>query len=225
MKKIGILIFIIAIIVGVVFANLFSFGRITGKLVNFSVGTSVKGSGNLGSEVRTAEDFQGVDVSGVFKVEVTAGKEFSVQVEADDNLLPYVRTEVEQGILHIEMTEGVKSENPLRVLVTAPDIESVEASGSTTVSVTGIKNSSLEIDASGHSKVKVDGETDEVSVAVSGSSSVDAEALKARTASVDSSGASSASVFVTEQLASNASGASKIFYSGNPSSVAKSTSG
>ena len=225
MKKFGILIFIIAIIVGVAFANLFSFGRAPGKLINFSVGSRISGSGVGGSEARHAEDFRGVDVSGVFQVDISSGKEFSVQVQADENLLPYIRTEVEQGILHIETTDGIKSENPLRVIVTAPDIESVEASGSSTVLVSGITTSSLEIYASGHSKVNVDGETQNVNIAVSGASTVDAEALEARTASVDSSGASSVTVFVSEQLTSSASGASKILYFGNPARVAKSTSG
>src|SRR5215210_7220442 len=97
MKKFGILIFIVAIIVGVVFANLFSFGRATGKLINFSVGTRIKGSGVVRSETRNAGGFDAVDVSGVFQVEVTAGKDFSVEVRADENLLPYIRTEVEEG--------------------------------------------------------------------------------------------------------------------------------
>src|SRR5688572_17649266 len=135
MKKFGILIFILAIIVGSVFANLFSFGRATGDLVNFSVSSSVTGSGVEASEARHADGFRGIDVGGVFQVEVTAGKDFSIQVQADDNLLPYIRTEVDGGILHIKTTEGIKSGNPLRVFVTAPEIESIEASGASVVSL------------------------------------------------------------------------------------------
>lgn len=225
MKKIGILIFIVAIIVGVFFVNLFSFGRGAGKLISFSVGSRIKGSGVPGSEVRAVRDFRGIDVGGVFQVEVTAGKEYSVQVQADDNLLPHIRTEVEHGILQIETAEGIKSENPLRVIVTAPDIASIEASGASMVSVTGIKRAALEVSASGKSNVKVNGETDELNVEASGASSVDTESLKTQTASVDSSGASRVSVFVKSQLTSSASGASRILYSGNPASVQKSTSG
>jgi hypothetical protein len=225
MKKFGILIFIIAIIVGVAFSSLFSFGRATGKLITFSVGSRITGSGVGGSEARNADGFRGVDVSGVFQVEVAAGKEFSVQVQADNNLLPYIRTEVEGGILQIETTESIKSENPMRVLVTAPDIESIEAAGSSAVSVTGITNSSFEVDASGNSKVKVEGETGELNVDVSGASAVDAKALRADTATVDSSGASRVSVFAAKRLTSSASGASTVIYSGNPASVEKSSSG
>jgi hypothetical protein len=225
MKKFGILIFIIAIIVGVAFSSLFSFGRATGKLINFSVGSRISGSGVVGSQVRNVDGFHGIDASGVFQVEATAGKDFSVRVQADDNLLQYIRTEVEGGVLQIGTTAGIKSGNPLRVFVTAPDIESVEASGASNVSVTGITNSSLEIDASGNSKVKVDGETGEVNVDVSGSSAVDANALRADIATVDSSGASRVNVFAAKRLTSSASGASTVMYSGNPANVEKSSSG
>ena len=225
MKKIGILIFIVTVLAGIVFANLFSFGRVTGKLVNFSFGSRIEGSGVAGSEARNTADFNGVGVSGVFQVEVTAGKDFSVQVQADDNLLPYIRTEVKRGILEIETTERIESHTPLRVLVSAPNIESIEVSGVSDVSVAGVATSSLEIQASGRSKVNVAGKTDGVNVEVSGGSSVEAEDLKAQTASVAASGSSRVSVFVTERLTSSASGASTIVYSGGPTSVAKNTSG
>jgi hypothetical protein len=225
MKKFGIIIFIVAILVGVVFANLFSFGRVSGKLFNFSIGRSVKGSGVAASDVRNVGSFKGVDVGGIFEVEIIAGKEFEVRVETDDNLLQYVKTEVDAGVLKISTTERMKSHEPLRVRISAPSIESVEASGVCKVSLAGVKNSELRIDTSGASKIRLEGETTSLSVDVSGASSVDGENLKAENANVEASGASNVSVFVTGRLVSDASGASKIGYSGNPASVEKNTSG
>lgn len=225
MKKVGLIIFIVAILVGVVFANLFSFGRATGNIFNFSLGSSIKGSGVGGTEVRDVSDFSAVDIGGVFQVEITAGKDFSVEVSADENLLPYIRTEVDGNVLRIETTESLKSQNSMRVRITAPDIDHIDASGASKVSLSGVKNSALGIDTSGASKLKIEGETGAVKVQVSGASSIDAEALKARTADIDASGASNVSVFVTERLMSDASGASRISYSGNPTSVEKKSSG
>jgi hypothetical protein len=225
MKKIGIVIFIAAIVVGVVFANLFSFGRASGQLFNFSFKSGIKGSGVAASETRDASGFTGVDVGGVFQVEIIAGKDFSVAVDADDNLLQYIKTEVNGDVLHIETTERINSTTPIRVRISAPDIESIGASGASKVSLAGVKNSALHVDTSGASKVKIEGETAEITVEVSGASNVDAESLKAKTADVDASGASSVNVFVTERLVSDASGASRISYSGNPTSVEKKTSG
>jgi hypothetical protein len=225
MKKLGIIIFIFALIAGVVFANLFSFGRVSGKLFNFSIGRSVTGSGVTASEVRNVTGFKGVDVGGVFVVEIIAGSDFDVKVEADDNLLQYIKTEVNDGVLKISSTERIKSHEPLRVRVSAPTIESVEASGVCKVSLTGVKNNKLIIGTSGASKVTVAGETSSLTVDVSGASSVDGESLRAENARVEASGASKVNVFVTGRLVSDASGASKIGYSGNPTSVEKNTSG
>ena len=225
MKKIGILIFVVAIVVGVTVANVLSFGKASGNIFTFSFGSGIKGSGVASSETRSADEFTGVDVGGVFQVEVTAGKEYSVQVQADDNLLPYVKTEVVSGVLHISTKERINSQTPLRVIVSAPEIEHLDVTGASKLSLSGVRNSELGIHTSGASKLKVEGETSELNIEVSGASSIDAEALRSKTATVDASGASKVSVFVTERLSSDASGASKVQYSGNPVSVEKKTSG
>jgi hypothetical protein len=225
MKKIGILVFIVAIVVGVGVANVLSFGKASRNIFTFSFGSGIKGSGVASSEGREAREFTGVDVGGVFEVEVTAGKEYSVQVQADNNLLPYIRTEVESGVLHISTKERINSQTPLRVIVSAPEIDHLDVSGASKLFLSGVKNSELGIHTSGASKLKLEGETSVFNVEVSGASSIDAESLKSKTATVDASGASKVSVFVTERLNSDASGASKIQYSGNPASVEKNTSG
>jgi predicted DNA binding CopG/RHH family protein len=225
MKKFGFLIFIIAILAGVVFANLFSFGRVAGNILDFSFVSKVKGSGVTGSEVRNIRDFRAIDVGGVFQVEIIVGKDFALEVEADDNLLQHIRTEVQNGVLKIETTESIKSQNPINIRVSAPDIASIEASGASRVTAEGLRNSSLAIDTSGASKISLNGETEALSVDVSGASNIDAESLKTQTAAVEASGASHVSLFVTGRLTSKASGASRIVYTGNPANVEKKTSG
>ena len=225
MKKFGVIVFVVAVLVGVVFANLFSFGRVSGKLFNVSFGTAIHGSGVAASDVRKVRDFTGVDVGGVFEVEIVAGRDFEVVVDADDNLLEHVKTEVNGNVLKISSSQRLKSDNPLRIRVSAPNIDSVHASGVTRVSVSGVKNKEMRVDTSGASKIKLDGQTASLSVEVSGASRVDAETLEAGNAHVDASGASHANVFVTGKLVSEASGASKISYTGNPTIVEKKTSG
>jgi hypothetical protein len=225
MKKIGILIFIIAIVVGVAVANVLSFGKASGNIFTFSFGSKIEGSGNPLRAVREVSGFTGVDVGGIFEVEITAGKEYSVQVHADDNLLPYIRTEVDGGVLQIATTQRISSHTPLRVVVSAPEIEHVDVSGVSKVFLSGVRNSELGIHTSGASKLKLEGETSELTVEVSGASNIDAASLRSKNASVEASGASKVSVFVTERLRSEASGASKIQYEGNPSNVEKRSSG
>jgi len=225
MKKIGFIIFALAIMVGVVFANFFSWGKAEGKILDFHVNFGGEnGSGKMATEARDLTDFTSVDVGGVFQVEITAQKDFAVEVEADDNLLQFVKTEVRNGQLEISMDKKVSTKNPIRIRISAPAIEGLETSGVSNVSVTDLQNTDFSIDTSGASKLKLSGETTNLTVEVSGASEINAEDLKAVNAEVDASGASRVNVSVSGKLRSEASGASSITYAGTPT-VSKKTSG
>ena len=226
MKKIGIIIFAAALVLGVVLANAFSFGRVGYKFFNVSVNFGgVQGSGKVATEQRNVSDFSKVDAGGVFQVEIVAGKEYSVEVQADDNLLPLIRTEVRGGTLQISSEKRFNTRNDIKVRITAPNIEGIEASGASKVNASAIKGESLDIDTSGASKVSIAGETRQLNIQVSGASTIDASNLNAVDADVDASGASKVSVNATGNLKAEASGASSVNYSGSPANVEKRTSG
>ncbi len=226
MKKIGFIIFIVAIIIGVTFANLFSWGKTSAKFFNFSINFGgVQGSGNTQTEKRSVTDFKAIEVGGIFEVEVVAQKDFSVEVDADDNLLQFIRTEVKGGTLEISAEKKISPRGRIRVRISAPDIESLQVSGVSKLSLVDLKNDSLKVDASGASKINVAGETKNLEVELSGASKIEAENLKAENVDVDGSGASCASVNVSGDLKADLSGASKVTYSGNPRNLEKSTSG
>jgi len=226
MKKIGFVIFAAALILGVVLSNAFSFGRVDYDLFSFKINFGgAKGSGNVVTEKRSVPEFSKIDVSSVLQVDFTAGQDFSVEVEADDNLLPLIKTESNGDTLRIFLDKKVSRHSAIRIRVSAPKIEAIEASGVSRVAAAGITGSSLDIDTSGASKVTVRGQVNDLKVRVSGASKIDAEDLKATNADVDASGASKAIVNVSGQLRSEASGASHITYTGNPASVERHSSG
>jgi len=220
MKKIGLIIFVACVVVGLSLANFFSFGRISdrpfGLKLNFG---SERGSGNIVSEKRSISGFSSVDVSSAFVVEIAAGKEFSVEVQADDNILPLIKTDVNGGTLHIETEKSVSTKNEMIVRITAPEIEKIESSGVAKINASGLTGKSLAISTSGASKIVVAGESAELSIDVSGASNVDAEKLNAVNAHIETSGASKVYVNVTGELHAQATGASRIVYSGEPKTV------
>lgn len=225
MKKIGLLVFIAALIIGAVLSNITTFGRADLRLLKFSFNSSVEGSGNVIKQSREVAQFKAISVSGLFEVEFTAQKEYSVEVEADDNLLPIIRTEVKGGVLRISSRDGISKYSRLLVRVSAPDIESIRASGLANVKIADLKNSEFSVRSSGASKISVTGATTELEVDSSGASSVDAVALAAANADIDASGAAKIQVNVAEKLKVDASGGSRIYYVGNPADIKKRTSG
>lgn len=227
MKKIGILIFITALAIGIIVSNVFSFGKITSKLFNVSIGWSgEKGSGNVVTEKRDVSGFKGVDVGGVFQVEIVVGKEYSVEVEADDNLQPLIKTEVDgSGVLRIQSECSIAKSSTLKIRITAPDIDSLDSSGVSGIKLTGVKNSELSVRSSGASVINVEGATGSLTIDVSGASKVDAVNLQAQNAKVEGSGASKIIVNVSNEIDADLSGASKVRYAGDPKNIIRNTSG
>lgn len=227
MKKIGIIIFIAALIIGVTLANAFAFGKTSANFFsfNFKFGRGVKGSGNIANEKRDISNFKGIDVGGVYEVEIVAQKDFSVEVEADDNLLPFIKTEVDNGILEISAEKRFNTKNPIRIKISAPNIEELEISGASKINLSGLDNNSLKVDSSGASKIEISGKTVNLNIESSGASKIGAENLQSQNVDIDASGASKIEVFVSGSLKVDASGASKITYAGNPQNIEKDTSG
>ncbi len=226
MKKTGIIIFIIALFIGLIFANVFSFGKTSARFFNFNVNFSgVKGSGNVVKVNREVSDFTQIDVSNAIQVEIVAQKDFSVEVEADDNILPLITTEVRGNVLRIKSENRYNSNTPVIVRVSAPNIEDLDVSGASKVNLTNLNNESLQIHSSGASKINVEGTTTNLEIETSGASKIEAENLKSENVSVDASGASKINVAVSNDLKVDASGASNINYTGTPKNFEKKTSG
>jgi len=218
MKKIGLLIFIFALSIGLVFSTSCSFG-------GFSNLSGVQGSGTSKSETRNGSGFTKVDAGGAVNVEITTQKDFSVTVEADDNLLANIKTEVSGDTLKIYSEDRISPKTRINVKISMPAIEGLDLSGASSGNVAGVNANSLELKASGASKIKIDGAAKQLNADASGASTIDAESLKAENADVEASGASKAVVSATSDLKVNASGASKITYVGEPKNIKQNSSG
>jgi hypothetical protein len=224
MRKVKIIVFIVALIIGLMFAKMFAFS-FGFNMPNISVFSKVKGSGNIQTEKREITDFNSVKTGGAITVDIVAQRDFNVEVEADDNLLEHIKTEIKGDTLKIYTEGSISTRNPIRVRIAMPQIESLDISGASTGTLTNVKNESLTIDASGASKIRIDGETGDLNVDLSGASRLDAENLRAENVTVEAGGASSAIVWALNDLRAEASGASNIRYAGEPKNVKKNTSG
>ena len=58
-----------------------------------------------------------------------AGKDFSVEVQADDNILPLIETNVNGSTLQIDLRDKASTHSDMIVRITAPNIERVETTG------------------------------------------------------------------------------------------------
>ena len=218
MKKLGLVIFIFALAIGLTFSTNCSFG-------GFNKLSGIQGSGTSKNEVRNVAGFTKIDASGAINVQVFAQKDYSVEVQADDNLLANIKTEVSGDTLKIYSEDRISPKTQINVKISMPSIEGLDISGASSGNVVNVKAESLELKASGASKIGIKGEAKILNADASGASTIDAEALQVEDAEIEASGASKAVISATNELNADASGASKISYVGEPKNIRQNSSG
>ncbi len=207
--------------------------------------TGIKGNGQVKRENRELTEFDKIDVSGAYNLFIKQGDQQSVTIEADANLMDFIRTTVDGKELNISSEKSIRGYEKLNVYITVTKIKGIEASGACDVKsdgviktkfleldLSGATDMSLELDceaidadASGASDINLSGEAEVAEYDLSGACDVKAYGLKSKRVKADLSGASDARVFVTKKLQVKASGASSVRYKGNPEDVVSSTSG
>lgn len=187
--------------------------------------TGIPGSGTAKTENRNLSGFKKIRAAGALNVDVTFKSDYSVTVEADDNLLEYITTEVSGDELVIASKDRINPKTKINIRITLPELTSLDISGASSGSVAGLKGDKFDLEISGASKLKVDGEVRELKAKASGACSIDAENLKAENADVDASGASGIIVNASGDLKAEASGASHVIYIGDPKSLKQNATG
>ena len=91
----------------------------------------ITGSGQVKTETRPVSGFENLDLSGIGEVTLTQGDEESLEIEAEDNLLPYIETKVMKGTLYISIQDGVNIEptQPIRYNLTMKTVLGISSSG------------------------------------------------------------------------------------------------
>src|SRR5476651_218463 len=79
----------------------------------------IEGNGNLKKETRQVGGYTAVSSSGSWDVMVAYGESNSIQVEGDENLLPYIETKVENVKLSIKNKKNtnLRSKNKITIYV------------------------------------------------------------------------------------------------------------
>lgn len=97
--------------------------------------TLIEGNGNVITEQRkTPKSFDKIDVSSILKVELEQAPDYEIIVEADDNIIPYILTEVHGGTLKIHFDNvSVKNIKEAKVYVKMPNISELRASASSEI--------------------------------------------------------------------------------------------
>lgn len=201
-------------------------------------GKKIKGNGNVITVKRTTSDYDKIGVGGSFDVILVKGKEGNISIEGEENIIPYLETEVNGNTLNIKYQKNtnINTTRRLTVTVTFKDLEHVSLGGSGNinsketikakdfkVSLAGSGNITLAIDGdevrsslSGSGDIRLNGNTNHFTCSIAGSGSIKAYDLKADKLNANIAGSGSIRTHVKTKIKARIVGSGSIYYKGNP---------
>jgi len=207
--------------------------------------TGIKGNGNVVSEDREiSSDFDAIKVQQGISLYLTQGNSTALNVEADENILELLITEVTNGELKVYFEKNVYRAKERNVYLTTKEISKIStSSGASVKSENTLQTSKLELDSSSGSSIKIYvnatditsecssgadidiyGKVETFSAKASSGSTIDADELEAIDVLAKASSGANIDVQVKGNLTAKASSGGDIDYEGGPTSVNKDTS-
>ena len=186
-------------------------------------------------------NFDRISLSGSGDLIITQGEQESLTVEADDNIMQYVRSDVSNRTLFLGFTPAARRKNirptvPIAFILSLKEVSGLELSGSGTVTAEKLTTDHLSIEISGFGRVhigtftaeglvlRVSGSGDfelagkvvKQDVRMDGKANYRAGKLESETAAVEVRGWCDAAVWATDSLDVQISGRGSVKYYGNP---------
>lgn len=177
---------------------------------------TIKGSGNVTTEVRPVDKFTAIQLSGIGHLVVERTGTESLSVTADDNLISLFTSEVKNGTLYLSVAKGKTPSASPTYKVTLSDLRKLGVSGAGSIEATKLDGDDLSISISGAGSGSAAGRADNLTISISGAGSFNAAELKAKRAKVEVSGAGNVTVNASDELDASVSGVGTIWYIGNP---------
>jgi len=93
---------------------------------------AVRGSGEVVEESRTVSGVTGVELATIGNLTIEVGDTESLRIEAEDNLMEYIETEVLNGNLRINTRNNINLRNtrPVNYYLTVTSLEAIKISSS-----------------------------------------------------------------------------------------------
>jgi predicted small secreted protein len=201
----------------------------------------VTGSGRLITQVRNVSGFTTVTFAGLGELSITQGTTEGLSIEAEDNIMPRILTEVKNGALTISFdrenwqdmvnptktikyTLKVKNLNGLDLSgvgnVTLPKLQvdklTIKVSGAGGITIGQISASAITCTLSGAGNVDLTGKATSQTITLNGFGNYNGGSLDSSSATVVLTGAGNATVWARETLNVKISGAGSVSYYGSP---------
>ncbi len=140
------------------------------------VGPCIDGNGSVRMETRNVESFTSISSESFFDVFIIQDSIEQVIVEAEENLLPYIRTIVNESTLILREQNHTCLDNtlPVKITVKVRNLEKVSLTGSGNIQGNSqINTHTLEVDLTGSGNIEMEANAQQVEAWLGGSGNID----------------------------------------------------
>ena len=177
------------------------------------------GSGKSITENRAVPQFSGVKLRGpgMLYIDVEDRKE-SLSITGEDNILPYLVGEMEDGILVIGPKPNVVIEPRASIVyrVSLRNLNHLALHGSGRVDATGVDSQRLKASVGGSGSLRISGRAAHQTLILNGSGSMDLRDLRGRSCDIDMAGSGLAHINASDSLKVQLNGSGRVTYLGSP---------
>lgn len=220
------------------------------SVCSFAQWGKVTGNGNMKKETREVSGFTGVALSGNMNVELSYGTSNHITVEGDENVLPFIETKVEDGVLQVRTKNktSLNTRNKLMVYVSLTKLTELKVSGSgnitgngdfsndgkTNIALSGSGNINVGMNSFNETAIAISGSgnvtlkgksTNKIEAAISGSGNIDCSDIVCNDVSAHVSGSGNIKVFANKSIDAKVSGSGSIYYKGSATNINLKSSG
>jgi len=209
-------------------------------LLIFNSCNKVKGNGDAVSETRNVTGFTSISLSMEGDVHFTPDSVYSIEIQAQQNILDVIESQAEGGILVLKIQDHtiLGNHDPIRIYIHAPSINGLDVSGSGNITVDSkmdqrnlhykisgsgnitldeLKSNLLDAGISGSGNVTCSsGRSDIEYFTISGSGNLNFQDVMADSVFVTISGSGDVTAYAVKYLDVTISGSGNVRYNGNP---------
>ena len=191
------------------------------------------------TEYRTVGVFDKLDLAGSADLILTDDSTYDVKIEAGANLLPYIKTEVNNGVLRIyEKPNMTWNFREIRIWVSTTYLDRIVLAGSGSISGNDFVANSMEVglsgsgrivlgaeaqdmDAwiSGSGRIEMVGEATNTDIEISGSGDFEGRSFETQNADIMITGSGKCYLTVWQDLFARITGSGDVIYYGDPATV------
>jgi hypothetical protein len=211
---------------------------------SFAQWETITGNGNFKKETREVSNFTGVALAGNMNVQLTYGTSRSITIEGDENILPYIETKVEDGMLQVRTKNktGLKTKSKLIVYVSLTKLTALKVSGSgnitgagdfsndgkTNIALSGSGNINVEMNSFNETNIAISGSgnvtlkgnnTNNIEAAISGSGNIDCIGIACNDVIANVSGSGNIKVYANKSIEAKVMGSGNIYYKGSATNI------